>query len=194
MKLHPVTGEEVPDDSARVPLERLHQSAKAEWPAADFVVGNPPFIGDGDAAALGDGYVEALRGAWPDVPESADFVMYWWHHAATLAQPATQRFGLITTNSLRQTFNRRVVDSAPGRERKSSMPLERLIPFADDSFIAGLRYPTIPVDSADGAAVRIAMTRGRRGTSIRVDLMTGGMRSEAATEANQQVRVGTAIG
>ncbi len=32
--------------------------------------------------ALGDGYVEALRGAWPDVPETADFVMYWWHHAA----------------------------------------------------------------------------------------------------------------
>ncbi len=32
--------------------------------------------------ALGDGYVEALRATWPEVPESADFVMYWWHHAA----------------------------------------------------------------------------------------------------------------
>ncbi len=25
---------------------------------------------------------QALRSAWPEVPESADFVMYWWHHAA----------------------------------------------------------------------------------------------------------------
>ncbi len=25
---------------------------------------------------------QALRSAWPEVPESADFVMYWWHRAA----------------------------------------------------------------------------------------------------------------
>jgi methylase of polypeptide subunit release factors len=64
----------------------LHQPAPAEWPQADFIVGNPPFIGNKRMReALGDGYVEALREAWPDVPESADFVMYWWDHAA-LAQ------------------------------------------------------------------------------------------------------------
>ena len=51
------------------------------------MVGNPPFIGNKRMrTALGDGYVEALRGAWPDVPESADFVMYWWHHAAQLTR------------------------------------------------------------------------------------------------------------
>ncbi len=33
--------------------------------------------------ALGDGYTETLRKAWQgEVPESADFVMYWWQHAA----------------------------------------------------------------------------------------------------------------
>ena len=54
-----------------------------------------------------------LRGAWPEMPESADFVMFWWHHAATLvAAGKLQRFGFITTNSLRQTFNRRVVEMA----------------------------------------------------------------------------------
>jgi hypothetical protein len=75
--------------------------------------------------ALGDGYVEALRGAWGSspspsgrgrVPESADFVMFWWHHAAQLvAQGKLSRFGFITTNSLRQTFNRRVVQGALDR-------------------------------------------------------------------------------
>src|SRR5690606_19826785 len=84
---------------------------KAEWPQADFVVGNPPFIGNKRMRqALGDGYVEALRGAWPDVPESADLVMYWWDHAAELTRHGKlRRFGLITTNSIRQTFNRRVL-------------------------------------------------------------------------------------
>ena len=63
--------------------------------------------------ALGDGYVEALRRIWHEVPESADLVMFWWHHAAQLvAQGEAQRFGLITTNSLTQTFNNRVVQSA----------------------------------------------------------------------------------
>jgi len=94
-------------------------------------------------AALGDGYVQALRGAWPDVPESADFVMFWWHHAAQqVAAGQVRRLGLITTNSLRQTFNRRVVQAALG----SGTHLHMAIP----------DHPW--VDSANGAAVRIAMT------------------------------------
>jgi hypothetical protein len=64
MKASPVTGEEVPDDSKRLPLERYVNPRKAAWPEADFVVGNPPFIGNKRMrTALGDGYVEALQGA-----------------------------------------------------------------------------------------------------------------------------------
>src|SRR5690606_16930350 len=86
-KPHPVTGAQVPDDTARTPVVRYVNPRKAEWPQADFVVGNPPFIGNKRMRqALGDGYVEALRGAWPEVPESADFVMYWWDHAAELTR------------------------------------------------------------------------------------------------------------
>jgi hypothetical protein len=116
MKASPVTGEEVPDDSKRLPLERYVNPRKAAWPEADFVVGNPPFIGNKRMrTALGDGYVEALRGAWLDMPESADFVMYWWHHAAVLTRNgALQRFGFITTNSISQTFNRRIIEAALG--------------------------------------------------------------------------------
>ena len=94
-------------------------------------------------AALGDGYVQALRGAWPEVPESADFVMFWWHHAAAqVAAGHTRRMGLITTNSLRQTFNRRVVQVALDKGTHLQMAI-----------------PDHPwVDGANGAAVRIAMT------------------------------------
>jgi len=113
-KPHPTTGQPVPDEAAQVPQWKYLGARKAAWPQADFIVGNPPFIGAASLrAALGDGYAEALRAAWPEVPESCDFVMHWWQHAAALvASGQAQRMGLITTNSLRQTFNRRVVQAA----------------------------------------------------------------------------------
>jgi hypothetical protein len=114
MKVSPITGEKIPDETARKVVECYINPRKAAWPEADFVVGNPPFIGNKRMrTALGDGYVEALRETWPDVPESADLVMYWWHYAALLTRRgALERFGLITTNSIRQAFNRRVIEAA----------------------------------------------------------------------------------
>ncbi|MEJ7577794.1 MAG: type IIL restriction-modification enzyme MmeI, partial [Pyrinomonadaceae bacterium] len=62
-KTHPATGELIPDETARVTLMRPVNPRRAEWPEADFIVGNPPFIGNSRMrGALGDGYVEALRG------------------------------------------------------------------------------------------------------------------------------------
>ena len=145
LKKHFVTGEDVPDETARVPILSYVNPRPAEWPKADFIVGNPPFIGKGKVReALGDGYVETLREMYPDVPDSADFVMYWWQKAALIIREGKAvRFGFITTNSLRQSFNRRVVEHNLGTDK------------------LGLRFaiPDHPwVDSADGAAVRIAMT------------------------------------
>ncbi len=143
-KTHPVTSEQVPDEAAQVPQWRYVGARQAQWPQAEFIVGNPPFIGAASMrAALGDGYVQALRGAWPEVPESADFVMFWWNHAAAqVAAGHTRRMGLITTNSLRQTFNRRVVQAALDKGTHLQMAI------ADHPW----------VDGANGAAVRIAMT------------------------------------
>ena len=84
------------------------------WPAAEFIVGNPPFIGGQDLRArLGGDYAEALWRANPRVPKSADFVMQWWDRAADLltAPGSTlKRFGFVTTNSITQTFSRRVIE------------------------------------------------------------------------------------
>lgn len=148
---HPATGREVPDPSAvRADLDYL-APRQADWPHADFIVGNPPFIGAGPMRfALGDGYAETLRRTYPEVPDSADFVMFWWWKAAQrLLTPGSRlkRFGFVTTNSLRQTFNRRVIEGA----MQSGLGLAYAIP----------DHPW--VDAADGAAVRVAMTVGVSG-------------------------------
>ena len=124
IKPHPVTGKDVPDESQQIAVWKYFKPRKAAWPAADFIVGNPPFIGAATMRnALGEGYVEALRATWKDVPEFADFVMYWWQHAAEAARKGqVRRFGLITTNSLRQTFNRRVIEAHMGPSHRCRWP------------------------------------------------------------------------
>ena len=153
MKLHAVTGREVPDEDARVEVYSYVKPRAAKWPKADFIVGNPPFIGGKDVRdRLGDGYFEALFKT-TDVPESADFVMHWWDKAAFAVRAGTRRFGFVTTNSIVQTFSRRVV--AKHLEAKNGVSLTFAIP----------NHPW--VDEKDGAAVRIAMTvaqpQGRQG-------------------------------
>lgn len=153
-KKHPVTGEDVPDATAQVVQMRYINPRKAQWPRANFVVGNPPFIGNKRMRdALPFGYVDTLRDAWPDVPESADFVMYWWHHAATLVLAGeVEQFGLITTNSLRQSFNRQVLE----QQFNATPALSLRFAIPDHPW----------VDNVDGAAVRISMTVASRGAGV----------------------------
>ena len=150
-KMDMVTGRKVPDETKRVPLLTYKNPRPAQWPQADFIVGNPPFIGPALMREdLGDGYAETLRAAYPAVPESADFVLYWWHKAAELTRAGrVKRFGLITTNSLRQTFARRVVQA----QLSAEPPLSLLFAIPDHPW----------VDTVEGAAVRIAMTVGEAG-------------------------------
>ncbi|HRO14781.1 MAG TPA: class I SAM-dependent DNA methyltransferase, partial [Paracoccus sp. (in: a-proteobacteria)] len=59
----------------------------ADWPAADVVVGNPPFLGNKKMIReLGEDYTAALRRAWPQVPGGADLVCYWFAKAWTQMQ------------------------------------------------------------------------------------------------------------
>jgi hypothetical protein len=108
---HPVTGELVPDPTATLPYIEHVGARPAAWPEADFIVGNPPYLGKGrQREALGDGYVNALRAAYEQVPDSADLVMYWWYRAGlAVAEGRTIRAGLITTSSITQSQNREVV-------------------------------------------------------------------------------------
>ncbi|WP_354416026.1 class I SAM-dependent DNA methyltransferase [Mesorhizobium shonense] len=157
-KLHPITGEEIPDPDAAVPLHTYVNPKRAPWPEVEFIVGNPPFIGGGMMRfELGDGYAEACWKARPNVQPKADFVMHFWDEAATrlLRKPMKgeanplRRFGFITTNSITQTFSRRVID----RHMTAKEPLSLV--FA---------VPNHPwMKASDKAAVRIAMTVAEKG-------------------------------
>ena len=101
-------------------------------------------------SALGDGYVEALRAVWSDVPDRVDLVMYWWQQSTELLrQNAIRRLGIITTNSVNQTYNRSVLHS--------SIASDNRILFA---------IPDHPwVDDFGSASVRIAMIVAGKGAS-----------------------------
>ena len=120
---------------------------RPEWPTADYIVGNPPFIGGKDIrAALGDEETKALWRVHPHINDSADFVMYWWDHAAEIvAHRKAQRFGFVTTNSITQVFSRRTV----ARHLESKKPVSLLMAIPDHPWTKA---------TENAAAVRIAMT------------------------------------
>ncbi|MBB4302097.1 hypothetical protein GGD81_001121 [Rhodobium orientis] len=159
-KPHPITGEEVPDPAATVPVYAYVNPRPAPWPEAEFIVGNPPFIGGKDMRAeLGDGYAEACWKARPQMPGGADFVMHFWDEAATrLTRKGTKkspnplrRFGFITTNSITQTFSRRVIE----RHMAAKTPLSLVFAIPNHPWLK----------ASDKAAVRIAMTVAEAGES-----------------------------
>jgi hypothetical protein len=141
---HPVTGELVPDPAAKLEYRTILSPHETEWPPAEFIVGNPPFMGQfRQREAFGDGYVDALRAAYPQVPDAADLVVYWWYKAAKeVAEGRTIRAGLITTQSITQKQNRAVIVDA---ETKGA----RVVWAIADHYWN---------DGGDDARVRVAMT------------------------------------
>jgi len=87
--------------------------AEAAWPDAEFIIGNPPFLGDKFMRdQLGAQYTDTLRKIFAGrVPGGADLVCYWFHkgHAALIDQRAN-RIGFVATNSIRGGANRVVLD------------------------------------------------------------------------------------
>ena len=84
-----------------------------EWPEADAIVGNPPFLGDRRMRTeLGHSYVEDLRRLYEGrVPGGADLVCYWFEKArAQIEGSGARRAGLLATNSIRGGANRRVLE------------------------------------------------------------------------------------
>lgn len=132
---------------------RLIDPRPTPWPDVHFIIGNPPFIGGKDLRReLGDGYVDALWQVRQGRFRSADLVTAWWDRAAdilTAKGSSLRRFGFITTNSITQTFSRRVLE----HHLKSEPSMRLVLAIPDHPWIKG----------GDRAAVRIAMTVAERG-------------------------------
>jgi type II restriction/modification system DNA methylase subunit YeeA len=121
-----------------------------EWPEAEVIVGNPPFLGDKKMRTeLGNKYVEELRSLYEGrVPGGADLVTYWFERArALVSSNHASRVGLLSTNSIAGGINRRVLE---GIKRSGNI------------FYAWNNRPWI----LDGAAVRVAMIGYDNGTEL----------------------------
>ena len=86
-----------------------------DWPAADVVIGNPPFLGGKLLIThLGEDYVSRMFAAYAGrVPAEADLVCYWFEKAGRqIASGKAARAGLVATNSIRGGANRRALQAA----------------------------------------------------------------------------------
>lgn len=86
---------------------------RTPWPAADVIIGNPPFLG---AKRLkperGVDYVNAVRALYPDIPGMADYSVYWFRRAhdhlpdCVQKDPFKGRAGLVGTQNIRNNQSR----------------------------------------------------------------------------------------
>jgi hypothetical protein len=86
---------------------------EAEWPKAEFIVGNPPFLGNRFLRrGLGNEYTEDLWSVFDDrLPHSSDLCCYFHEKArAAIKTGRTTRAGLLATQGIRGQANRRVLE------------------------------------------------------------------------------------
>lgn len=124
------------------------QPKEAVWPEAEYIIGNPPFLGGNRIRQeLGGEYVESLFRVYEGrVPAFADLVCYFFEKGrAQIEAKQVKRAGLLATNSIRGGVNRRV--------------LER-IKDTGDIFMAWSDEPWV----LDGADVRISIVGFDQGT------------------------------
>lgn len=84
-----------------------------EWPEADVIVGNPPFLGGKKMRSeIGDKDIDELFELYDGrVPREADLVTYWFEKArAYVEQKKVKRVGLLATQAIRGGANRRVLE------------------------------------------------------------------------------------
>ena len=84
-----------------------------DWPKADVIIGNPPFLGNRKMRPeLGDNYCDSLLQIYKNSIEGMpDLVCYWFEKALSYINKGTaQRAGLLATQSIRGGTNRQVLD------------------------------------------------------------------------------------
>jgi type II restriction/modification system DNA methylase subunit YeeA len=144
---------------------------ETSWPEAEFIIGNPPFLGDKKMLrGLGNEYVGILRSTFRGrVPGGANLVCYFFEKArAEIETVPTQRSGLIATSAIRAGANRRI--------------LER-IKESGDIFMAWADQPWV----LDGAAVRISILgfdSGKQAERILNGQAVGVINSDLTSENN----------
>ena len=140
-----------------------------DWPEADAVIGNPPFLGAGlQIGKLGEDYVSQLRRAYSGrVPGGADLVCYWFVKAgAQIGAGATTRAGLVATNSIRGGANQRALRAATDTRRIFEAWSDE--PWVNDG--AAVRVSLVCLSRIDDRLVSHARLDGQHVDEIYADL------------------------
>lgn len=94
-------------------FDKEGRPVEPEWPAADVIIGNPPFLGGKRLRSeLGDAYVDAIFALYDrHVPREADLVTYWFERSrALIERDEVRRAGLLATQAIRGGANRKVLE------------------------------------------------------------------------------------
>jgi type II restriction/modification system DNA methylase subunit YeeA len=114
-------GYPAPSDPVLQPLDTIEcrdavvgeNDEPAPWPAANVIVGNPPFLGmKKQVGKLGPDYIRQLRRAYADrIPAASDLVCYWFERAREeVAAGRVARVGLVATQNIKSGYSRFVLD------------------------------------------------------------------------------------
>jgi type II restriction/modification system DNA methylase subunit YeeA len=109
--LRPLTNIKLMD--AVLAYDESGKPVEPEWPEADVIIGNPPFLGGNKVRSeLGDKYVEDLFSLYCGrIPPFADLVCYWFERArAQIQARKCDRAGLLATQGIRGGANRVVLE------------------------------------------------------------------------------------
>ena len=122
---HKANGFDYNDRPILTPLHTIHQTdaildlsdpanpKEPEWPAAEFIIGNPPFLGRRSWNKNFDhAYIaEVDRVYRSTLARSSDLCCYWFEKArAQIAIGNTKRAGLLATQNIRSVYSRGVLD------------------------------------------------------------------------------------
>jgi type II restriction/modification system DNA methylase subunit YeeA len=115
MPEHPVLApiESVRCQDAILDLSDPKHPKEPEWPEAEFIVGNPPFLGNKQMrSGLGEQYVSSLWALYHDrLPPTSNLCCYWFEKArALVAARAAVRAGLLATTTITQASSRKVLE------------------------------------------------------------------------------------
>ena len=145
------------------------QPKPAEWPEAEFIIGNPPFLGSSRMRLeLGGEYVNDLHEAWGHAVHGGSDLSVYWHESARwqIAFGRAKRAGLLTTQQIRGVYGRvvlqRILDTG-----------SIFFAYSDEPWIGEGAAVRIAIVGQDDGTERTRMLDGLDVDTINVDLSSG---------------------
>ena len=144
-------------------------NTEPDWPEADVVIGNPPFLGGNRLiATLGEEYVSRVSSVYADrVSGAADLVCYWFEKAGQqISSGRARQAGLVATNSIRGGANRKTLQAAT-----AARPIFEA--WSDEPWVidgAAVRVSLICFGARDDPCVSSARLDGQAADEIYTDL------------------------